>query len=131
MKSERTYITEDGKVLIDRTYDSGSVLGELPAPTREGYDFGGWYDTETGETVTPHTTINRNTIYVARWITPTRTVVFDAQGGLFNQHMVVLDDQRENNQTGRHIVRFVVDDIHTLTLDDNNRHNVVLDDNNE
>lgn len=64
------------------TYDS--AYGELPAPTREGYDFAGWFTEKSGgEAVTAETIVKiagDHTIY-ARWNGAPHTVTFDSNGG--------------------------------------------------
>ncbi len=64
------------------TYDG--TYGELPTPTRTGYDFAGWFLTETGGTAvtaeTKVTTAENHTLY-ARWEAKDCTVTFNSQGG--------------------------------------------------
>lgn len=56
--------------------EAGNILGEsnLPAPTRDGYTFEGWFDAETeGSEVKAYTQITNNMTIYARWaevITP-------------------------------------------------------------
>lgn len=47
------------------TIDSGSTIGELPAATREGFSFDGWYDGDAR--VTGSTTFDKDTTVVAKW----------------------------------------------------------------
>lgn len=62
----------------------GSTYGDLPATTRQGYVFTGWFTAETdGEEVKTTTTVTateNHTLY-ARWSAASFTVTFDAQGG--------------------------------------------------
>ena len=65
----------------------GSALGELPAPTRTGYDFNGWYtSTSGGSKYTSTSGANfsllapGHTLY-AQWNAQTYTITFDASGG--------------------------------------------------
>ncbi|MDR3148343.1 MAG: InlB B-repeat-containing protein, partial [Treponema sp.] len=54
-------------------------VGTLPAPpTREGYNFGGWYDTTTGTGTefTAGTTVNANKTVYAKWNSYSYTVTF-------------------------------------------------------
>ena len=42
--------------------------GSLPTPTRDKYDFAGWYTAKTGGSkVTSDTVITKNTTFYARW----------------------------------------------------------------
>lgn len=43
-------------------------LTETPTPTKEGYAFIGWYDSE-GNIYSSNTKINKDTVYYARWAT--------------------------------------------------------------
>ncbi len=60
----------------------GQPLGELAAPTREGYDFLGWYD-ELGELVTSGTICpnKRTMFFTAGWTLKRVTLSFDPCGG--------------------------------------------------
>lgn len=62
----------------------GSSYGELPVPTRAGYDFLGWYTAATGGSIVNSDTVVTATgkykVY-ARWKEKSITVTFDAQGG--------------------------------------------------
>ena len=64
--------------------DCDAEYGSLPAPTRTGYAFDGWFTAPSGGTkVTGSTTIASNsshTLY-AHWTPNTYTVTFDANGG--------------------------------------------------
>jgi uncharacterized repeat protein (TIGR02543 family) len=62
----------------------GGKLLSLPAPTRSGYSFEGWYtvSASTGGTqVTANTVFTANATIYARWALATYTIVFDANGG--------------------------------------------------
>lgn len=65
----------------------GSPYGALPTPTKEGYQFQGWYDGFSGgDLVTSSTIVSAtkdHTLY-ARWDTSVYTVSFDANGGTVN-----------------------------------------------
>jgi len=54
----------------------------LPTPTRDGYDFSGWF-TEDGNPVTNETTVTipANHKLIAKWTARTVDVSFDAEGG--------------------------------------------------
>ena len=66
------------------TYDKGTGVASLAAPTRTGYTFGGWYDNAgfQGDAVTsiPTTATGDVTLY-AKWTANTYTVAYDANGG--------------------------------------------------
>ncbi len=67
-----------------KTVADGMTYGELPAPTRNGYTFSGWYTDKTaGSLVTSNTAVNitkDQTLY-AHWIEKKMKVSFDANGG--------------------------------------------------
>ena len=67
-----------------RTVTYNSTYGTLPAPTRRGYTFGGWYTTKALTTPvkssTKVTTTRDHTLY-AKWTANTYTVTLDANGG--------------------------------------------------
>ena len=85
------YKLEGGKFIDSATTTSYNAYTSfaLPEPTKEGYDFAGWYTqdytgsiTETlfgnaGETQT----INADTTLYAKWTPNTYTITFDANGG--------------------------------------------------
>ena len=57
----------------------GEAYGELPTPTREGYDFDGWYDSNSKKvTSTDIVNITENTELTAIWLGATYTVTFEA-----------------------------------------------------
>lgn len=67
---------------------SGESYGTLPAPTRTGYAFGGWYTSKTGGsqvTASSKAGASSVTLY-ARWSAQTGTVSFDANGGTASQY---------------------------------------------
>ncbi len=61
----------------------GSPLGELPVPTRTGYDFQGWYTkSDSGEQVTEATVLDSvNLTVYAHWATAQYTITYDSNGG--------------------------------------------------
>ena len=62
---------------------TGSVLAELPTPTKENHVFDGWYTAETYlyyQKVTTSTMFEENTTIYAKWI-PIYTITFDPKGG--------------------------------------------------
>ena len=62
----------------------GDKYGELPTPTKVGYDFTGWYTEETGGTEVKETTLvttkENHTLY-AHWEESKYTVTFNPNGG--------------------------------------------------
>jgi len=67
-----------------KSVNGGAKYGELPIPTRAGYDFAGWYTAQTGGTkITADSTVNitKNIVLYARWTAKQYTVTFDANGG--------------------------------------------------
>lgn len=65
---------------------SGSSIGTLPTPTRDGYDFAGWYSSVNSgfDPITSSTTVSENTTYYALWanrVYDGDKITFDAQGG--------------------------------------------------
>lgn len=64
-----------------KTVNAGGAYGDLPVPTREGYNFAGWYTAKEGGTkVTAESAVNINapqTLY-ARWQEPLQDLVLDA-----------------------------------------------------
>lgn len=65
--------------------DGGTVSAPYPAPTAEGYEFGGWYANAacTGDAVTFTETISNDTTYYAKW-TATVKVTFQWQKAITN-----------------------------------------------
>lgn len=88
-----------GSAVSDRTVTADQPYGDLPTPTREGYQFDGWYTDKTGGSqVTSSTTVTRtasHTLY-AHWTEekPGNSGASDGQGGhvwtddMGNQHWV-------------------------------------------
>ncbi len=67
-----------------KTVGSDSTYGDLPVPTRKGYDFLGWYtDATEGEEVTTDTATNtaEDVVLYAHWSLSSFNVIFDANGG--------------------------------------------------
>jgi uncharacterized repeat protein (TIGR02543 family) len=59
-----------------------SAIGTLPASTRSGYTFGGWYTAASGGTrIATTTKVTANITYYAHWIANMYTVTFNANGG--------------------------------------------------
>ena len=60
---------------------SGNAVGELPTPTKAGYDFLGWYNGDT--LYTYESVINSDVTLTAKWAERKWTVTFDAGDGTF------------------------------------------------
>jgi len=64
------------------TTGASKTLADLPTPTRDGYEFNGWFTAATGGTkVTTNTTFSANTTIYAQWTFITYTVNFNLNGG--------------------------------------------------
>jgi len=62
--------------------DTDGRLSSLPAPTRIGYTFNGWYTASTGGTlVTTNMVFTTNTTIYAQWTGNIYTITFNANGG--------------------------------------------------
>lgn len=60
----------------------GDAVGALPAPTRSGHVFLGWYTAKTGGSkISASTQATRAATYYARWAKASYKVAFDANGG--------------------------------------------------
>ena len=65
-----------------RSVASGRAVGVLPAPTRAGYTFDGWWTMMSGgNKVSASTKVPENVTYYAHWKVNRCTVTFDANGG--------------------------------------------------
>ncbi|MBP5684133.1 MAG: InlB B-repeat-containing protein [Bacilli bacterium] len=88
-KSTLTLDPNGGEVdTISKQLSDGEEYGELPEPTREGYEFIGWFTKRLGgEQVNEGTIINGDTTIYAHWKSidgeneETYTLVFDPNGG--------------------------------------------------
>ncbi|MBQ7499652.1 MAG: InlB B-repeat-containing protein [Clostridia bacterium] len=71
-----------GNSTADITVTIGSTYGELPAPTKTGYTFDGWYDAETdgngsGNRITSSSTVTAGvTTLYAKWTADTYTITY-------------------------------------------------------
>ena len=61
-----TITFDDSFTVTNKTIHSGSPIGSLPIPEKEGYIFNGWY-TENGKKVGPQDVFFTSTKLVARW----------------------------------------------------------------
>jgi len=75
-----TYNTQDGSAVDIQHVISGNTVTLPAAPTKTGYDFGGWYtDTSYGTAFTGTTAVTGNITVYAKWNSYTYTVTFDSQ----------------------------------------------------
>jgi len=63
------------------TIYSGNAVAALPTPTREGYDFDGWFEPNSDTRVTADKKFSADTTLTARWTERTLTVTFHAGKG--------------------------------------------------
>ena len=84
-KSTVTFNANGGEVSpTSKTATYGDAYGTLPTPTRDNYDFAGWYTAKTGGTkVTETTTVTKTTNHTlyARWTGKQYTVTYFSDGG--------------------------------------------------
>ena len=84
-----TFVTDTGAIDTVRTAQTGASLGTLPAPTREGHTFAGWWTAPTEGMQVSATTIVRSDMVLHARYTPLppppapvfHTVTFDSAGG--------------------------------------------------
>jgi uncharacterized repeat protein (TIGR02543 family) len=78
----------------DKQIIIGDKIGELPTPTREGYDFDGWYNDEnyTSEVDENEIITSDKTVY-AKWIARHYTLTFNSNGGSEVADMDIVYDQ--------------------------------------
>ena len=71
-----------GSEIQDKNYNADMTDFELPVPTREYYDFAGWYANSdlSGDRVVDFSTDKDITLY-AKWIAKEYTIKFDSNGG--------------------------------------------------
>lgn len=60
---------------------ANTPIAALPTPTREGYDFKGWYLGDTDTKITVNSTFTEDATLKAKWDPQNRTVKFDAGEG--------------------------------------------------
>ncbi len=72
----------------------GEAIGSLLTPTREGYDFSGWYnDEEYTSEVDENEVINSDKTIYAKWTARHYTLTFDSRGGTDVPSMDIVYDQ--------------------------------------
>lgn len=74
--------TNGGSEIQDKNYNADMTDFDLPVPTREYYDFAGWYANSdlSGDRVVDFSTDKDVTLY-AKWIAKEYTIKFDSNGG--------------------------------------------------
>ena len=74
---------QGGIAVASVTVQSGSAVGDLPASTRPGYTFGGWYSQSGGRgtRLTRDTVVTGDCVWYARWDAVLVSVLFDPCGG--------------------------------------------------
>lgn len=80
----KLYKVGSGTSSTSKTVENGSKYGQLPNPTRSGYQFNGWYTATSGGTRIYDTTsvsLSGNQTLYAQWIAYTYTVTFNDNGG--------------------------------------------------
>lgn len=79
-KFELSFVTNGGNSISGESVEQGKEF-TLPTPTKDGYEFAGWYLTSdfSGEKVTSVTVNEKTTVY-AKWLR-IGTVTLDAMGG--------------------------------------------------
>jgi len=82
-----TFDAKDGTVTpTTGATGEGGTLASLPTPTRNRYNFQGWFTTATGgDSVTAGRVYGANTTVYARWTPVTYTITFNAAGGVVSQ----------------------------------------------
>ncbi len=72
-----------------------TAIGELPVPTKEGYEFAGWFtDLSGGEKITEDTVITTNVTYYAKWNLIDYNITLNLMGGgsgEYKQTYTILD----------------------------------------
>ena len=82
-----TFNTNGGSETYNPKYFSEEkAIDQLPTPTKEGYDFAGWYieGNETTGEITSEYIVTDNINLVAHWTAKTYTVTFHLNGGKWN-----------------------------------------------
>jgi uncharacterized repeat protein (TIGR02543 family) len=65
-----TFNSSGGSNVLGKTLTSGSVIGELPSPSRKGYIFNGWYI--DGRKIGENYVIESNIVLIAKWRAKTK-----------------------------------------------------------
>ena len=89
-----------------KSVTSGSAVGTLPTPTRDGYTFAGWYTQKTTSgvaAVTANTTVSSNTTYYAHWAKAVNTgnqITFNLNGGTMSGSIAKMTITGSNTTRG-------------------------------
>ena len=77
------YNSQGGSPVADGSYNAGEAINLAAAPTRPGYNFGGWSLGTSGASVSsPHLpAVTGSITFYAIWIAANYTVTFDPNGG--------------------------------------------------
>ena len=78
-----TVIFDNSFEIVAEQYYYGSLIPEPEMPCREGYDFGGWVDTEGNHVEFPYTVLTEEVCFVAEFFICNYTVHYDLDGGVF------------------------------------------------
>ena len=74
--------TQGGNIIPDQLIDYDTYALNPTTPTKANYSFGGWYTTNTFETIWNFSTkIKTNMTLYTKWLTTKYTIVFDERGG--------------------------------------------------
>ena len=90
----------------------GAPVGPLPVPTRSGYDFDYWYDSN-GTPVDENSTISANTTYTAHW-TGAACVQIDHGDGTYSQYSTLasaISAAPNNTQTVIELLRNISENV--------------------
>lgn len=74
-----TFDSQGGSSVSSFTRNHGDTLGNLPTPSKEGYDFNGW--SFNSSSVSSGTVVKSNMTLVASWTIKTYTIKYDVKGG--------------------------------------------------
>ena len=75
---------EDGSTIFEETYVEGTTVNIIKQiPVREGYDFVGWKNMDTGEIINSSFVINNDMFFVEEWALESYEVVLKAGVGKF------------------------------------------------
>ena len=76
--------SNNGTTNYTKSVTVGDAIGTLPTPTKNGYDFDGWYTSSSGGSrIYTTTKVSKATVYYAHWTAKTVyiTILFSANGG--------------------------------------------------
>jgi uncharacterized repeat protein (TIGR02543 family) len=77
-----TFNAQNGTEATSVNMESGTAIGELPAASRTGYTFNGWFtQTEGGEQITADSVFYTDQDLYAQWTVKSYTLTYDLNGG--------------------------------------------------